>query len=167
MDVTWGGNVIIFQESVYVGTEDSVMRVPAQHCGRLHSRVACQNSMDPYCGWNELKEQCTTAPNHDALSGYWKQSVTQCPVLIDPGECRALNVNCPYTWRAVSYILNIYRHGLFQLQELKLFFSLLVICFCGILIVPDTFWYFPPIHTWLSLVVSSHWIIWQKFCMHF
>lgn len=63
------------------------MRVPAQHCGRLHSRVACQNAMDPYCGWNELKEQCTPAPNHDPLSNYWKQSVTQCPVLTDPGEC--------------------------------------------------------------------------------
>lgn len=77
----------IFQESVYIGTEESVIRVPAQHCGRLHSQVACQNAMDPYCGWNELKEQCTPAPNHDPLSGYWKQSVTQCPVLTDPGEC--------------------------------------------------------------------------------
>ncbi|PSN40455.1 Semaphorin-5B, partial [Blattella germanica] len=71
-------------DSVYIGMEDSVMRVPAQHCGRLHSRGACQNAMDPYCGWNELKEQCTPAPNHDPLSGYWKQSVTQCPVLTDP-----------------------------------------------------------------------------------
>ncbi|KAJ9581072.1 hypothetical protein L9F63_023751, partial [Diploptera punctata] len=71
-------------DSVYIGTEESVMRVPAQHCARLHSRVACQNAMDPYCGWNELKEQCTPAPNHDPLSGYWKQSVTQCPVLTDP-----------------------------------------------------------------------------------
>ncbi|XP_069679507.1 semaphorin 5c [Periplaneta americana] len=71
-------------DSVYIGTEESVMRVPAQHCSRLHSRVACQNAMDPYCGWNELKEQCTPAPNHDPLSGYWKQSVTQCPVLTNP-----------------------------------------------------------------------------------
>lgn len=71
-------------DSVYIGTEKSVMRVTAHHCSRLHSRVACQNAMDPYCGWNELKEQCTPAPNHDPLSAYWKQSVTQCPVLTDP-----------------------------------------------------------------------------------
>lgn len=62
------------------------MRVTAQHCSRLRSRVACQNAMDPYCGWNELKEQCTPAPNHDPLAAYWKQSVTQCPVLTDPGK---------------------------------------------------------------------------------
>jgi len=69
-----------------MGTEKGVMRILAQHCGRLHSRMACQNAMDPYCGWNELKEQCTTAPNRNPLSKYWMQSVTQCPVLTDPGE---------------------------------------------------------------------------------
>nr|CAD7441943.1 unnamed protein product [Timema bartmani] len=71
-------------ESVYVGTEDSLMRIPAQHCNRHKSRMSCLNAMDPYCGWNELKEECTTAPNHNPLAKYWLQTVTQCPVLTDP-----------------------------------------------------------------------------------
>ncbi|XP_063231455.1 semaphorin-5A isoform X2 [Bacillus rossius redtenbacheri] len=71
-------------ESVYVGLTEGVLRVPAQHCDRHGSREACLNAMDPYCGWNELKEQCTTAPNRNPLAKYWQQSVTRCPVLTDP-----------------------------------------------------------------------------------
>ncbi|XP_040152490.1 semaphorin-5A isoform X2 [Anopheles arabiensis] len=71
-------------ESLYVGTERALMRIPANHCGRHLSRASCLNSMDPYCGWNELQEACTIAPNGDTLARYWVQNATECPVLTAP-----------------------------------------------------------------------------------
>ncbi|XP_058117992.1 semaphorin-5B [Anopheles ziemanni] len=71
-------------ESLYVGTDRALMRIPANHCGRHPSRASCLNSMDPYCGWNELQEACTVAPNGDTLAKYWVQNATECPVLTAP-----------------------------------------------------------------------------------
>lgn len=70
--------------SVYIGTEVAVLRIPANHCRRHVSRDSCLNAMDPYCGWNELEDACTTAPDGDPLRKHWKQSVTSCPVLDAP-----------------------------------------------------------------------------------
>lgn len=70
--------------SLYIGTETGVLRIPADHCGRHVSRDSCLNAMDPYCGWNELDDACTTAPHSDPLVKHWKQSVTSCPVLDAP-----------------------------------------------------------------------------------
>ncbi|XP_022912170.1 semaphorin 5c [Onthophagus taurus] len=67
--------------SVYVGTEDKLLMIPTSHCGRHRSRDSCINAMDPYCGWNDVSEKCTSAPNRDPLTKYWYQSVTSCPVL--------------------------------------------------------------------------------------
>ncbi|XP_049530217.1 semaphorin-5A isoform X1 [Anopheles darlingi] len=71
-------------ESLYVGTDLALMRIPSNHCGRHLSRSSCLNSMDPYCGWNELQEACTVAPNGDTLAKYWVQNATECPVLTAP-----------------------------------------------------------------------------------
>lgn len=76
--------------SVYVGTESALLRIPSHHCRRHVSRDSCINAMDPYCGWNELEDACTTAPNSNTLEKYWHQSVTSCPVLnavVDGGMC--------------------------------------------------------------------------------
>lgn len=70
--------------SLYIGTESGLLRVPADHCERHVSRDSCLNAMDPYCGWNELDDACTTAPNSDPLVKFWKQSVTSCPILDAP-----------------------------------------------------------------------------------
>ena len=40
--------------------------------------------MDPYCGWNRNKEECTTAPNKNPRVAYWQQNVITCPVTTDP-----------------------------------------------------------------------------------
>ncbi|XP_039431526.2 semaphorin-5A [Culex pipiens pallens] len=71
-------------DSLYVGTDTALSRISSQHCNRHLSRVSCLNSMDPYCGWNELQEACTIAPNGDTLAKYWIQNATECPVLTAP-----------------------------------------------------------------------------------
>lgn len=54
-------------ESLYIGTNRAVISVPSQHCSRHGSQASCLNSMDPYCGWNELNKACTPPPNGDPL----------------------------------------------------------------------------------------------------
>lgn len=68
-----------------MGTEEKLLRIPAQHCDRHKTKLACINAMDPYCGWNEHKERCMSAPNNEPLSSVWHQDATQCPVLTHPG----------------------------------------------------------------------------------
>ncbi|KAG8249732.1 Semaphorin-5A [Homalodisca vitripennis] len=71
-------------DSVYIGTQEQLMRVPAQHCSRHQTKLACVNAMDPYCGWNEHKERCVPPPNNDPLTSIWHQDATQCPILNMP-----------------------------------------------------------------------------------
>jgi chondroitin sulfate proteoglycan 4 len=71
-------------DSLYVGTDKSLIRISSQHCNRHKSKQSCINSMDPYCGWNELQEMCTTAPKGDPLVRHWYQNATQCPILDSP-----------------------------------------------------------------------------------
>lgn len=44
-------------ESIYMGTKNSIIRIPVQHCSRHESRKNCLQAMDPYCGWNDLKQK--------------------------------------------------------------------------------------------------------------
>lgn len=77
------------QKALYVGTEKELVKIPANHCKRHVSQDSCINAMDPYCGWNELEEACTTAPNGDPLTKFWKQDGTSCPILdaaVDGGK---------------------------------------------------------------------------------
>lgn len=71
-------------ESVYIGTEKAVIKIPAQHCSRHASKASCINAMDPYCGWNDLNEVCTSAPDGNPLERFWFQNATECPVLTAP-----------------------------------------------------------------------------------
>ncbi|XP_055544886.1 semaphorin-5A [Wyeomyia smithii] len=71
-------------DSLYVGTDSAISRISSHHCNRHLSKLSCLNSMDPYCGWNELQEACTIAPNRDPLAKYWNQNATECPVLTAP-----------------------------------------------------------------------------------
>lgn len=76
---------MIFQHSIYITTDDSLMKINTQHCSRHVSKNSCLNSMDPYCGWNELQEACTPSPDGNPLARFWLQSVTSCPILNTPG----------------------------------------------------------------------------------
>lgn len=68
-------------QSLYIGTSKSIMKIPSQRCSRHLSKVSCLNSMDPYCGWNDLALACTSPPNNDPLTSYWYQNSTMCPIL--------------------------------------------------------------------------------------
>lgn len=70
--------------SLYIGTDTSVLRIPAHHCSRHVSRNSCLNAMDPYCGWDELADACMPAPKSEPLVTHWKQSATSCPILDAP-----------------------------------------------------------------------------------
>ncbi|XP_018916719.2 semaphorin 5c [Bemisia tabaci] len=67
-------------DSVYIGTEEKLIRIPAERCSRHKTREACEGAMDPYCGWSEHQEQCQPPPNRDPLFMYWYQNATMCPV---------------------------------------------------------------------------------------
>lgn len=71
-------------ESLYIGTEKSLIKISAYHCNRHVSKASCLNAMDPYCGWNEMLEMCTGPPSGDTLARYWVQNATECPVLTAP-----------------------------------------------------------------------------------
>ncbi|XP_054724810.1 semaphorin-5A-like [Uloborus diversus] len=65
--------------SLYIGTDHAVMRVPLQRCERFKSKSECVLSMDPYCGWNDFQMACTTAPHRNPLITYWEQKPIECP----------------------------------------------------------------------------------------
>ncbi|XP_037901105.1 semaphorin-5A isoform X2 [Glossina fuscipes] len=72
-------------DSLYVGAEESLIRIPAQHCSRHVSQISCLNAMDPYCGWNVLLERCTPQELSIDLTKYWIQpDLLKCPVLTAP-----------------------------------------------------------------------------------
>ena len=67
--------------SLYIGTEIELIRLPVEHCDRHVSRKSCLNAMDPYCGWNVYNYTCSTAPQYDPLVKYWIQNVSSCPIV--------------------------------------------------------------------------------------
>ena len=53
-------------------------------CHRFTTKRDCVNAMDPYCGWNKQKNECTMTPNKNPRAAYWQQNMLTCPVLSDP-----------------------------------------------------------------------------------
>ncbi|KFM68295.1 Semaphorin-5B, partial [Stegodyphus mimosarum] len=64
--------------SLYIGTVESVLRIPVHRCNRFHTKSECLNAMDPYCGWNDNQMACTTAPGRNPLRTFWLQEETSC-----------------------------------------------------------------------------------------
>ncbi|XP_066596034.1 semaphorin 5c isoform X2 [Prorops nasuta] len=71
-------------QSLYVGMEVGLLRIPAVQCHRHRNRQSCLNAQDPYCGWNEHLMTCAPAPKQNYLANHWHQEVIKCPVLTDP-----------------------------------------------------------------------------------
>lgn len=71
-------------ESLYIGMDASIVRIPAQHCARHLTKDNCLNAMDPYCGWNDLQQACTPPPDGDPLKRFWIQKSNECPVSSAP-----------------------------------------------------------------------------------
>ena len=77
-------------QSLYLGTENGLLRVPTSRCMRFKLRNQCVSSGDPYCGWNTRSQSCTVAPNHNP-GATWEQSSS--------------GFSCPDTNIQVSYII--------------------------------------------------------------
>lgn len=75
-------------DSLYVGMDHALTRIPAQHCSRHVSKSSCLNAMDPYCGWNSLIERCTSwelGLSHQMSKQFWIQADNlKCPILTAP-----------------------------------------------------------------------------------
>ncbi|XP_044004864.1 semaphorin-5A isoform X2 [Aphidius gifuensis] len=71
-------------QSLYVGMENGLLRIPAAQCHRHRNRQACLNAQEPYCGWNEHMMKCEMAPNQNHQANHWQQEIKSCPVLTDP-----------------------------------------------------------------------------------
>ena len=80
-------------ESLYLGTENGVLRIPNSRCERHKSRERCMSSGDPYCGWNTRTDMCSEAPNHNPRARYWEQANNgfACAVTKIPVSFYALN----------------------------------------------------------------------------
>lgn len=80
--------MVPLKNSLYLGTDDEVIRLPAQRCRRFSTQAQCLNAMDPYCGWLDAQKECTPPPNKNPLVSYWQQSITSCPVVDAPSTYR-------------------------------------------------------------------------------
>lgn len=71
-------------ESLYISTKNSIIRVPVQHCDRHKSKANCFLSMDPYCGWDDLQQVCSAAPDGDPQKRFWIQPALNCSIRSSP-----------------------------------------------------------------------------------
>jgi Plexin repeat len=95
--------VVAVQNALYIGTENEVIRLGAsQRCKRFTTKTQCLNSMDPYCGWQSVLEECTPPPNKNPLVSYWQQSITSCPILNAPGEYLIFFFNVHYSFSSTE-----------------------------------------------------------------
>ncbi|CAG2100155.1 unnamed protein product [Medioppia subpectinata] len=66
-------------QSLYLGTKREIIRISVERCHTFPDRSQCLLSGDPYCGWDQLKMACTTAPGRNPKAEEWIQSdSTQC-----------------------------------------------------------------------------------------
>ncbi|XP_044770242.1 semaphorin-5B [Neomonachus schauinslandi] len=66
--------------ALFVGLSDRVLRVSLDGCTSLHShQQACLGARDPYCGWDEKQQRCSTLEDSSNMS-LWTQNITACPV---------------------------------------------------------------------------------------
>ncbi|KAL1492641.1 hypothetical protein ABEB36_010871 [Hypothenemus hampei] len=70
--------------SIYATTKNGLISIKADHCKRHSSKESCLYAMDPYCGWNELTDSCTTSLENTKHHKNWKQLLNTCPVLDVP-----------------------------------------------------------------------------------
>ncbi len=61
-------------QSLYLGTKREILRISVQRCSRFVTRIQCLSSGDPYCGWDQIKMSCSTAPGRNPHSNDWIQS---------------------------------------------------------------------------------------------
>ncbi|KAB7496635.1 Semaphorin-5A, partial [Armadillidium nasatum] len=103
--------------SLYLGTDTRVIRIPTGRCERYKTRHLCLAARDPYCGWDTNILECTTAPENNPLNPSWIQHVIGCPSNTEPGvlvRIRHLNMEEGYAsaLKRMKSIVILYRRAL-------------------------------------------------------
>lgn len=70
--------------SLYVGTNNEVVRIPVHRCGQYKSQHSCLAAKDPYCGWDTNRLECSPPPGKNPFVSSWIQEVIECPKASDP-----------------------------------------------------------------------------------
>lgn len=74
--------------SLYLGTDSEVVRVPVHRCGHYKTQHACLAAKDPYCGWDTNRLECSPPPGKNPFVSSWLQEVMECPRASDPVDGR-------------------------------------------------------------------------------
>ena len=66
----------VVTNSLYLGTDTSVVRMGVERCRRFVTREQCSEAADPYCGWDGTA--CTVRPDQQHATS-WSQQQLDCP----------------------------------------------------------------------------------------
>ncbi|XP_046971911.1 semaphorin-5B [Vanessa cardui] len=69
--------------SLYIGSDEGVLRVSSERCFRYKTRSSCVGAADPHCGWDDARELCVRAHAH-LHEAYFSQSTASCPAVSMP-----------------------------------------------------------------------------------
>nr|XP_054750059.1 semaphorin-5A-like [Lytechinus pictus] len=69
------------QNALYVGLPEAIVKVPVERCHQFTTQTECLNARDPYCGWHQLRLECTTYPEDPLEVEVWIQDITGCPIM--------------------------------------------------------------------------------------
>lgn len=70
--------------SLYLGTNEGVLRVPVHRCDRYKTQHTCLGAKDPYCGWDTNRLVCSPPPGKNPFVSAWLQEVMECPLSTEP-----------------------------------------------------------------------------------
>ncbi|XP_054162588.1 semaphorin-5A-like [Oppia nitens] len=83
-------------QSIYLGTKREIIRISVERCHQYTDKTQCELSGDPYCGWDQLKLACTTAPGGNPHSQEWLQSDSQ--------QCQEAKLNQWSDWLSCNQL---------------------------------------------------------------
>eukprot|EP00057_Strongylocentrotus_purpuratus_P007832 XP_011662306.1 PREDICTED: semaphorin-5A isoform X1 [Strongylocentrotus purpuratus] len=69
------------KNALYVGLPEAIVKVPVERCHQFPTQIECVNARDPYCGWHQLRLECTPYPENPLDVEFWLQEITGCPIM--------------------------------------------------------------------------------------